>query len=123
MAVANITVNDYDVTLSKKNASNVITAAVKFNTNNIESYCKKYVGTGKSNRRRLIKKIESGVEGLIYTISFAFDKALGEDAKISYNFSDGDYVIIESNQVYSSVSEFSADMDYINTQIETVFTK
>ena len=120
MAVKNITVNTYEIP-SGINKSDVVTAAVRFNTNSIESYCNKYIGTDKSTRRRLIKKIVSGVEGLTYTILFVFEKAASEDAKISYTFSVDDYTIIESDQSYSSVSEFSADIEYINTSIENLF--
>ena len=120
MAVANITVNSYEVPAGVEK-SDVIAAAVKFNTSTIESYCNKYIGTSKSGRRKLLKKIASGVEGVVYTISFAFEKASSGDAHISYSLSVSDFVIIESDQSYSTVSEFSADIDYINTQIETVF--
>ena len=121
MAVSAITVNAYEVPTGV-DKSDVITAAVKFNNGTIESYCKKYIGTSKAGKRRLIKKIVSGVEGLLYTVTFSFEKASSEDANIYYSLSDGDFKIIESDQSYSSVSEFSADMDYINTQIESVFS-
>lgn len=120
MAVADITVNTYQVPTGV-DKSDVITAAVKFNTSTIESYCNKYIGTSKSGRRKLLKKIASGVEDVYYTISFLFEKASSSDAQISYTLSDGDFVIIESDQSYSSKSEFSADIDYISNQIESVF--
>ena len=120
MAVNNITVNTYEFPQGV-DKSNVITAAVKFNTNSIESYCNKYIGTGKSARRRLIKKILSGVEDLSYTISFVFEKTASGDANISYSFSDGEFIIIESTQSYSSISDFNTDMDYINSKIKALF--
>jgi hypothetical protein len=120
MAVAEITVNAYEVPTGVEK-SNVITAAVKFNNSTIEEYCKKYIGTSKSGRRKLLKKIASGVEGVFYTISFSFEKASSGDANISYSLSDGEAIIILSDQSYSTMSEFSADMDYIDNQIESVF--
>ena len=119
MAVNDITVNTYQPPKGL-NKSDVITAAVGF-TKNINSYCKKYIGTNKSNGRRLIKKIFSGIEGIIYTINFSFDKASSEDANISYILSEGDNIIIESNQSYSTVSELDTDIEYIILQIDKIF--
>ena len=120
MAVNKITVNAYDVP-KKVKKSDVATAAVQFNTNTIESYSNKYIGTSKSARRKLIKKIASGVASVVYTVYFLFEKGLEDDAHISYSLSEGDNVIIESDQTYSTTSDFSTDIEYINTQIQTVF--
>ena len=120
MAVNDITVNTYNPPKGL-DKSNVIISAVSFNKNINESYCKKYIGTNKSNGRRLIKKIFSGLEGIIYTINFSFDKASSEDANISYILSEGDNIIIESNQSYSTTSEFDTDIEYIILQIEKIF--
>ena len=121
MAVANITVNTYEVPAGVDKSS-VVAAASKFNTNTIESYCIKYIGTSKSARKKLLKKIASGVDGVIYTISFLFEKSSSGNAQISYTLSEDDVVIIDSDQSYTTVSEFSADMSYINNQIQSVFS-
>jgi hypothetical protein len=44
-----------------------------------------------------------------------------EDANISYILSEGDNIIIESNQSYSTTSEFDTDIEYIILQIEKIF--
>ena len=119
MAVNDITVNTYQPPKGL-NKSNVITAAVGF-TKNINSYCNKYIGTNKSNGRRLIKKIFSGIEGINYTINFSFAKESLEDANISYILSEGDNIIIESNQSYSTASELDTDIEYIILQIDKIF--
>ena len=121
MAVDSITVKPYEVP-TDVDKSEVITTALKFNTDTIESFCTKYIGTSKVGRRKLLKKIASGVDDVVYTISFLFEKAPSGYAVISYSLSIDDYDIISlEDQLYFTISEFTLDIDYINDRIKSVF--
>ena len=121
MAVENIIVKPYEVPIGV-DKSEVITTALKFNTDTIESFCTKYIGTSKVGKRKLLKKIASGVDDVVYTISFLFEKAPSGYAVISYSLSNGDYDIISlDGQSYYTISEFTLDIDYINDTIKSVF--
>ena len=121
MAVDNIIVKPYEVPIGV-DKSEVITTALKFNTDTIESFCTKYIGTSKAGRRKLLKKIASGVDDVVYTISFLFEKAPSGYAVISYSVSIDDYNIISlDSQLYFTISEFTLDIDYINDRIKSVF--
>jgi hypothetical protein len=121
MAVDNIIVKPYEVPIGV-DRSEVIATALKFNTDTIESFCTKYIGTSKVGRRKLLKKIASGVDNMVYTISFLFEKASSGNAVISYSLSNGDYDIISlDGQSYYTISEFTLDIDHINDTIKSVF--
>jgi hypothetical protein len=121
MAVDNIIVKPYEVPIGV-DKSEVITTALKFNTDTIESFCTKYIGTSKVGRKKLLKKIASGVDDVVYTISFLFEKAPSGYAVISYSLSIDDYNIISlEDQLYFTISEFTLDIDYINDTIKSVF--
>lgn len=120
MAESKITVNVYDVP-NEIDRSNVITAAVRFNTDVVESYSKMFISSDSTVRCEISQNIESSIKYIHYIVYFLFEKTSTEDAHIFYSLSNGDYDIIVLDQTYSSLSELISDMDYINIQIESIF--
>jgi len=122
MATTSIIVNPYEVPAGL-DGSNVVTNIVKFNNNTILPYCRKFIGTNKSAKRKLIKKIATNLEDIVYTITFIFEKNMNSGAVVSYTISvpDANSNIIQSNQEYSTISEFEEDIEFINNQSDIIF--
>ena len=121
MATSAITVNDY--TKPKGcDGTPVINTAQSFNANPVSSFCRNYIGTSRSCSRDLIKKIPSGVEGISYTIHFSIVKSGMNPAQILYIFSSPEGVIISSQQEYSNVADFTADINFIDKTISDIFS-
>ena len=121
MAQANINIADYAPQAGVDKAY-VIRTAKQFNDVNVTKYGKKYIDTNKSANKEIVKRIASGVEGVIYTIKFAVHKKAGQNAEVTYLFiAEEGANIIESVQTYATYADFKSDLDYIDTQIEALF--
>lgn len=119
MATKNIIVNDYDVPtgVNKKSVRETI---IKFNNTNITSFAKSFIGTDKTCNREMIKRIDSGKEGVTYTIKFSIKKT-NATATAVYKLIAHDFNIIENDQGYKVISTFNTDLEFINNAVLNIF--
>lgn len=121
MAQANVNVADYTPQAGVDKAY-VLRTAKSFNDGNVTKYANKYIVFNKSANREIVKRIASGVDGLIYTIRFSINKRANQNATVSYLFIGEEGAnVIESVQEYATAADFLADLAFIDTQLETIF--
>ena len=121
MAQANIQVADYTPAAGVDKAY-VLKTAKAFNYTNVTKYAKKYIDTNKSANKEIIKRIASGVEGIVYTVRFAIRKKAGQNAEVTYLFIAEDGAeVISSVQSYASYADFETDLAFIDEQLASIF--